>query len=327
MAEGLGRREIGPYVLQEVIGSGGMGLVWRAIDTSRGDVQVAIKVVADGLVEDPVYQGRFKREAEIASSLKHPFILPVLDYGRDTDVLYMVMPLITTGTLSDVLRRSTCLTPRQTQRVASQVGMALDYAHQRHIIHRDVKPDNIMIVNKGRVCLSDFGLSRLAGVDTISGPGSVLGSPSYMSPEQARGAALDCRSDIYSFGIVLYQCLVGRLPYRPGNIMEIMGQHVNAEPLAPHAVNRDFPAALESVILRALEKEPERRYATAGLFAAAVMDAVNALPEAQQDAPQATLDQIVASRVGAEDSLMKLLASTTTGRAMRWQLAGGTAIP
>ncbi len=327
MAEGLGRREIGPYVLQELIGSGGMGQVWRAVDMSRGDVQVAIKVVVDGMGDDPVYRKRFKREAEICSSLKHPFILPVLDYGRDTDVLYMVMPLISNGTLAGVLRRTVCLTPRQAQRVASQVGMALDYAHQRGIVHRDVKPDNIMIINKGRVCLADFGLSRLLGVDTLSGPGSVLGSPSYMSPEQTRGLDLDHRSDLYSFGLVLYQCLLGRLPYRPGNIVEIMSQHVNVAPLAPRAINPGFPAPLEAVLMQALAKDSAQRYRSAGAFADHLSGAIAALPDSQLDMPQVTLEQVIASRVSGDESLSRLLDGTTTGRGMRWQMAGGAAIP
>lgn len=320
-------REIGPYLLQEVIGKGGMGRVYRAIDTSKGDVQVAIKVVNDGLADDPVYQQRFRREAEIASSLKHPFILPVLDYGRDVDVLYMVMPLISNGTLADVLRRNMSLTPHQTQRIASQVGMALDYAHLRGIVHRDLKPDNMMIVNRGHVCLADFGLSRLAGADSISNAGSVLGSPSYMSPEQSRGQPLDHTSDLYSLGIVLYQCLLGRLPYRPGSIRETLSQHVNAQPLSPRAVNPNFPPALEEVLLKALSKKPEARFQSAGAMASALCDAVFALTPAQQDEPLVTLEQVVLSRVSGGESTTRVPSSSTSSLSGRWQLAGGAAIP
>jgi eukaryotic-like serine/threonine-protein kinase len=220
----------------------------------------------------------------------------VFDWGRDEAALFLVMPYIKRGTLNDMLRQGTILTPYQGWRLAHQIADALDYAHARGVIHRDVKPHNIVAVNEQTFALTDFGLVKLLNDSMhLTQSGSVLGSPSYMSPEQARCRGIDQRSDVYALGIVLYESLVGRLPYCAPSAMEMIGQHVMARPLLPSEISSSFPASIEAVLLRSLCKDPDARYQSAGDFARALGTALADLPDSVQNRPLVTRDQVMGS--------------------------------
>jgi serine/threonine protein kinase len=272
-------RLIGQYRLVQLIGIGAMARVYRAQDTAAGDAEVAVKILSDTIALDPNHRRRFKREAETVQNLDHPYILPILTFGEDDDVLFTVMPLIRGRTLVEHLRRYGALPPEQVARIASQIGDALDYAHQQGVVHRDIKPHNIMMVSPQQIALADFGLAKLSDEMTrLTASGTILGSPAYMSPEQARGGIVDHRADIYSLGIVLYECLLGRLPYSAGTTMEVIGQHLTALPLSPQRINRKFPTRIADVLLKSLEKDPDDRFASAGDLAIALNRAIGSLP-------------------------------------------------
>ncbi len=287
---------IGPYELQSLVATGGMAHIYRAIDHSENGRLVAVKVLGGPTAADPEYQERFRREAETVSKLDHPNILPVLDYGKERGLLFMVMPLVEGGTLAHVLRRGRILTPHQVMVIAQQVGDALDYAHEHGIIHRDIKPHNIMLMGEGHVCVSDFGLLKLVEEKTdLTMTGGVIGTPSYMSPEQAKGIQLDHRTDVYSFGIVLYEALVGRLPFNATSPMEMIQQQAAAMPFAPNQISEDFPTEIEVVLLKALLKEPDARYQSSRELIATLREAIMAIPPDRRHQRLVTREEIDAS--------------------------------
>jgi serine/threonine protein kinase len=307
MFDTIAAREIGPYVVHELIGWGGMSRVYRATDTAH-DGEVAVKVLSDSIVNDPEYVERFKREIEIASMLHHPYILPVLDYGRTCEgTLFMAMPLVAGGTLADVLRPAGPMTARQTQTLIAQMGAALDYAHGFSIAHRDIKPGNIMLIGEDEYALVDFGLvKRIADLAEVTS-GNVLGSPMYMSPEQARGDTLDHRTDLYSMGLVLYECLTGRLPYNPRSLVEIMGHHVTAPPIMPRQISATFPPELEVPLVRAIEKDRSMRYQSGQEMAEAFANAVDNLKAEDVDRPLVSQDEILGSKHLVQQSTTKIV--------------------
>ncbi len=289
-------RQLDRFVLQEELGSGGMGLVYRAMDTATGEL-VAVKVVGGPEAKALDYARRFQREVEIASRLNHPNILPVLHYGSNSGTLYMVMPLVSGGTLKDFLDGGGILTPRQTLGILSQIGAALDYAHQQGVVHRDVKPHNIMLLGGDRVCLADFGLLKLstASLTRLTVSNEMLGTPSYMSPEQIRSAEVDSRSDLYSLGVVAYECLLGRLPYHATTVYGLINLQTYAPPLLPTEINPDFPLPLQAFLLRALEKDPGQRYQTGAEMAHEFQSSLTAIPAHLHDEVLVTPAQIESS--------------------------------
>lgn len=293
-SENLVDRQIGPYLLLEQIGVGGMGVVYRA-STPGHDDYVAIKVVGEKACDDPNYQQRFQREIRALSKLDHPHILPILDYGAVENRLYMVMPFVKYGSLAEFLMHSDgVLTLAQAKIVARQVGAALDYAHSQGVIHRDVKPENIMMMGGEHVCLADFGLAKLTGstLTSLTSTGSVMGTPSYISPEQALGAPVDGRTDIYALGLVLYRCLLGRLPFHADSAIAMINQHISVMPLVPTAISPDFPHRLEEILLKALEKRPERRYQTVEEMSKEMDAAIARLPADLRTQALVTREQI-----------------------------------
>jgi serine/threonine-protein kinase len=261
----------GRYVLAETLGRGGMAVVYRATDTVLGR-EVAVKVLADRLARDPSFVERFRREAWAAARLSHPGVVTVFDHGSEGRLHYIVMELVEGPTLSDLLARGP-LGVERTAAIGGQVLAALEAAHGEGLVHRDVKPGNIMLTASGTVKVMDFGIARSADAETLTGSGTVVGSASYLSPEQVRGEAVDHRSDLYSLGCVLYQALTGRPPFAGASAVSVAHQHVAAAPKPPSRLVQ-VPPALEAVVMRALIKDRDDRYRTAGEMRASLAAAV-----------------------------------------------------
>ena len=260
----------GRYTIERELGRGGMATVYLAGDEKHGR-QVAIKVLRPELTAS-VDAGRFLREIGIAARLAHPHIVPLLDSGEAAGLLYYVAPYVSGGSLRDRLR-SGALPLADAVRVAREVGAALDYAHRQGLVHRDVKPENILFA-EGLALLADFGIARAAGDSSGSGStssGIVVGTPQYMSPEQASGdPGLDSRSDLYGLACVVYEMLAGQPPFASGPARAIMASQVTATPQPLRAVRPEAPPAVERALARALAKNPDERFATASEFVAAL---------------------------------------------------------
>jgi beta-lactam-binding protein with PASTA domain/predicted Ser/Thr protein kinase len=255
------------YEVEEPLGSGGMAEVWRGHDR-RLNRTVAIKTLLPQFARDASFVDRFRREAQAAARLNHPGIVSVYDSGTDGDTPYIVMQYIEGRTLADFLGSGKTLPPKQAAQIAQEIAEALGVAHAHGVIHRDIKPANVMITRDGKVLVMDFGIARLiSGPETAPQTSAVLGTASYLSPEQAQGQPVDARSDIYALGVVLYEMLTGRPPFTGDSPMAIAYKQVNATPPAPSSANPDVPPELDAVVMRALSKNPANRYQTGQEFA------------------------------------------------------------
>lgn len=270
-AEDLCGTVLGTCTLQKVIGRGGVGAVFLA-QQSRPRRQVAVKVLLPITTLQPgqhkAFLNRFRRETDAAASLDHPNIMPVHEYGEREGLAYLVMPYISGGTLRDELETEGRLPLLRIVLYLEQIAAALDHAHERHIIHRDIKPANILMTPEKRLLLTDFGLVKILTdgappSNPLSEVGMPMGTPDYMAPEQVVGKKIDPRADIYSLGVLLYHMVTGTVPFK-GNIpMKVALQHLEVLPPLPHTMRPDLPPAAEQVILRALAKKPNDRYACA----------------------------------------------------------------
>jgi serine/threonine protein kinase len=263
-------KTLGQYEVLEEVGRGGMATVYRARQGSINRV-VAVKVLPRTLLHDPGFYERFEREVDVIAHLEHPHILPIYDFGNAEGVPYIVMRYLAGGSMRDLIRRGV-IPLEEIEKPFSQVAQALDHAHKQGIIHRDLKPGNIMLDENGNAYLTDFGIARVLGSDLTGS--AIIGTPAYMSPEQANGFPLDARSDIYALGVVLFELITGREPYQAETPMALLLKHIN-EPMPPASIFRaNVPSAVENVISRATAKEPGDRYASASDMARAYREAL-----------------------------------------------------
>jgi serine/threonine protein kinase len=253
----------GRYELIEKIGGGGMAVVYKA-KCHLLNRYVALKILRPEFVEDEEFVYRFKRESQSAASLSHQNIVNIYDVGQEDDIHYIVMEYVKGETLKDYIRRNKRLFPEKATRIAIQICSALDHAHKNHIIHRDIKPQNILVGEDGTIKVTDFGIARAATSSTVTMSGTnVIGSVHYFSPEQARGGFIDEKSDIYSLGIALYEMVTGTVPFEGDSPVSIAIKHIQEAVKLPSEINPDVPSSLEDIILKAIEKDPARRYANA----------------------------------------------------------------
>jgi serine/threonine protein kinase len=265
-------KTLGRYHIKESIGAGGMATVYRAYD-ARLEREVAIKVLPAQHALTPGFKERFLLEAKAIALLNHPHILPIYDFDFEGDLSYIVMRYASGGTLRDRLNRQSIPTAEAVE-IIRQVAIALDYAHGRGVVHRDVKPGNILFDENSYVFLSDFGLAKIVGGSAeLTTSGAIVGTPAYLSPEQAQGYEVDHRSDIYSLGIVLFEMVVGQTPYQAETPMAVLLKHIQEPVPSPRLFKSDLSQAVEQVILKALNKNPHDRYQTAGEMAQSLKEA------------------------------------------------------
>ncbi|SNS57482.1 serine/threonine protein kinase [Geodermatophilus pulveris] len=256
------------YEIGGVLGRGGMAEVHRGRDLRLGR-EVAVKVLRQDLARDPSFQVRFRREAQAAASLNHPAIVAVYDTGEDRSssgaTPYIVMEYVEGETLRDVLRREGVLAPQRAMTLAADICNALDFSHRNGIVHRDVKPGNVMITPEGTVKVMDFGIARAVSdsAATMTSTAAVIGTAQYLSPEQARGESVDARSDVYSTGCLLYELVTGAPPFTGDSPVSVAYQHVREDPRLPSSVNPAIPPDLDAILLKALSKNPANRYQSA----------------------------------------------------------------
>jgi serine/threonine protein kinase len=289
----LGRR----YRVTERIGSGGMADVYKAVDETLGRT-VAVKILHERYADDPDFVQRFRHEASAAANLSHPGIVNIYDYGVEGGTYYIVMELVRGTDLKTVVRQQGALDPLKVAEYGAQACAALSVAHGYGIIHRDIKPQNIVLTPDGAIKVMDFGIARAVDSDSTQ-TGSVLGTAQYVSPEQAQGRKLGPESDLYSLGVVLYELATGRPPFEGDTPVSVALKHVNDEVTPPRQLNPDVPPALEAVILKAMRKDPSQRYHSA--------------EEMREDLLRVAAGRAVAAQPRVEDTtVMPVVASTTS---------------
>ncbi|WP_157527389.1 serine/threonine-protein kinase, partial [Micromonospora rosaria] len=263
------------YRLDERIASGGMGDVWRGIDQVLGRT-VAVKSLLPALLDEPGFAERFRGEARTMATINHPGVVDVYDFGSDQQIAFLVMEYVEGDALSATLNRVGRLTPARTMALVAQAADALHAAHEKGIVHRDVKPGNLLVRPNGTLVLTDFGIARSELVGQLTAAGSVLGTASYISPEQATGAVATAASDVYALGVVAYQCLAGRRPFEGDNPLEIAMKHVRD---TPRPLPGDIPPPVRSIVERAMAKDPAARWSSAAALAGVARQAKQALSQ------------------------------------------------
>ncbi len=267
---------INGYVVGETIGAGGMGWVYRGAEAETG-APVAIKIMQPSFAQDASFRTRFLREAELMIALRHPHIIPVYSYGEWSGYLYIVMHLVRGPSLERIIPHHR-FTPLTAWQIVRPVTDALGFGHRHHVLHRDLKTGNILLERRGEgnhVFLTDFGLGKRPGQDmTITASGVSVGTPEYMAPEVAMGTRADHRADLYSLGVVLYELLLGRLPFQGKNAQMTALAHVDEPVPRPRLIHPQFPRRLETLLLRALDKDPANRFQSAEEIQRAYYDAV-----------------------------------------------------
>lgn len=266
---------LGAYRIISQIGQGGMATVYKAYQPSM-DRNVAIKVLPGQLAESGEFVQRFQQEARIIARLEHPHILPIFDYGEDNGITYFVMRYLEAGTLKNKMEAGP-LPLGEIDRYFTQLAEALGYAHDRGVVHRDLKPANALVDSDGNLFLTDFGIAKLlaSASPRLTQTDAIMGTPAYISPEQAKALPVDQRSDIYSLGIILYEMATGRVPFRADTPLAVILKHVSDPLPLPSTIKPDIPSPIEQVILKALAKNPDDRFATTAEFISAWKRAMN----------------------------------------------------
>ena len=298
MSDDTGSRvgtDFGHYHLRRLLGRGGMGEVYEAEDT-RKDRIVALKLLPVAMSHDPVFRKRLQREARSAGRLQEPHVVPIHDYGEIDGVLYVDMRLIEGTDLRKMLSRYGPLTPARAVAIISQIGSALDAAHESGIMHRDVKPENILITRDDFAYLVDFGIANAATDESLTELGTAVGTYAYMAPERFKNDEVTYRADIYALACVLHECLTGGQPYPADSVSVVITAHLMSPIPAPSKIRPGIPAAFDDVIARGMAKDPKDRHATAGDLAAA---AHNALESREQDAADTILARSSAATIPA----------------------------
>ncbi|NLY43576.1 MAG: Stk1 family PASTA domain-containing Ser/Thr kinase [Clostridiaceae bacterium] len=267
------------YEIIEKIGGGGMAIVYKARCRLLNRF-VAVKILRHELTEDREFISRFNVESQAAASLSHPNIVSVYDVGQQDDIYYIVMEYIDGITLKELINKNGALPWKDALNFSIQICSALEHAHKKHIVHRDIKPHNIMITKDGMVKVTDFGIARAATSTTVTLGGNTIGSVHYFSPEQARGGYTDEKSDIYSLGVVMYELLTGRVPFDGESPVAVAIKHIQEEPIPPRNINKNIPVALQAIVLKAISKEQSSRYLSA---AAMLKDLYRAFDEPDID--------------------------------------------
>jgi serine/threonine-protein kinase len=274
----------GRYQVGELLGYGGMAEVHGGRDLRLGR-DVAIKTLRSDLARDAIFQLRFRREAQNAAALNHPAIVAVYDTGEEhgpsgEELPYIVMEFVNGRTLKEVLGAEGRLMPRRALEIVADICAALEFSHRHGIIHRDIKPGNVMLTQTGQVKVMDFGIARAlaSGASTMTQTSAVIGTAQYLSPEQARGEAVDARSDVYATGCVIYELLCGHPPFVGDNPVSVAYQHVREDPRPPSESNRDVTPAIDAIVLKALSKNPANRYQSAGEMRADLLRAAAGRP-------------------------------------------------
>jgi len=315
----------GRYELDGVVGRGGMAEVYRARDI-RLDRIVAVKTLREDLARDQTFQARFRREAQSAASLNNPSIVAVYDTGEDntggSHIPYIVMEYVDGRTLRDLLREDRRLLPERALEITDGVLRALDYSHHAGIIHRDIKPGNVMLTRSGQVKVMDFGIARAVSdaQATMTQTAQVIGTAQYLSPEQARGERVDARSDLYSTGCLLYELLTGRPPFLGDSPVAIAYQHVRENPIPPSRVDPEVPQWADAIVLRAMAKDPRDRYQSAAEMRQDIQRALQGVPVA---APRTGAYGTATQRVGPATAM----AGMPTGAMPDYQYGGDDGYP
>ena len=282
----------GPYTIERTLGSGGMGTVYLAIHDRLGR-KVALKLIASELADDDAFRARFLRESQLAASLDHPNVVPVYDADEADGVLYLAMRYVPGPSLQTLLRARDHLSLEETRRIAEQIGAALDAAHAAGLVHRDVKPANILLSEHGdHAYLCDFGVAKPVDASAVTQTGFFLGTVAYSAPEQIRGDPLDGRADVYSLGCVLFHCLAGEPPFPRSDDLSVLEAHLHDEPPALSSVRTGLPPQLDGALRSAMAKEPAARPATG----AALARALGGAGAAVDDGPTAAAPTLPARR-------------------------------
>ncbi len=267
------------YRVLHRLGGGGMADVYVA-EQAQLARRVVIKVLHPHLARDSEVAERFRREAEAAARLVHPHICTIHDYGATEDVVFAVMPLLEGGSLADVIQRLRTVEPSRAAAIGVQVACALDYAHRRGVVHRDVKPDNVLFDEDGNALITDFGIATARFHGRLTASGRAMGTPHYMSPEQAMGKLVDGRSDLYAVGILLYEAVVGFPPFDGADSFSVSYKQVHEMPVPPVEVSSRVPAPLSDIIMRCLAKPPNARYARGNDLADALIQYLRSAADA-----------------------------------------------
>ncbi|GAB5604758.1 serine/threonine-protein kinase [Sideroxyarcus sp. TK5] len=301
--------QLGRYEVISELGQGAMGVVYKARDPLI-DREVAIKTInlSLALEEREEYEARFYQEAKAAGRLSHPNIVTIYDVGRTGDIAYIAMEYLHGRELRDVLNENKTLPVQQVLDVIIQVAQGLSYAHEHEIVHRDVKPSNVMIIRDGHVKITDFGIARMASAAVRTQTGMVLGSPKYMSPEQVLGKLTDQRSDIFSLGVMLYEMLTGQVPFIGENVNAIMYQTLNAIPAPPSNANPAVPEMLNYIVAKALAKDLDARYQNANELVNDLRACREALPRAADVAHAAKRPAMITRTMDGDEEAKPVIA-------------------